>query len=426
MLRRTAPVTRRVVLGAVAVAAAGSTAPAYANSPNGLSARDIDDVADEFDADLIALRRDLHANPDGPGDEARTAGVVAGLLTAAGLEVTTGVGGHGVVAVLKGRKRGRTVAYRADMDAVPVQDQIGGGTAPAHLCGHDLHTAIGVGVAQVLARLRHRLRGTVVFFFQPAEETLTGAQAMIDDGALAVDRPEEIHALHCGPFPVGTFGVNPGVGLPGQDRGSVTVSGAGAAERAALLAAEIGALATVSLPEGPADLERIVADIQIPDGPLAEFVNIRARAAEPDADGRVEVEVVSRCWPEERYTDVRADVDRIAGAYGDAAVSFPDDPFPAMVVPEWEANALKRYLRRSLGRGAATVLHGSIPFSGEDFALFLDHLPGTFTYLGVEAPGAGISTSYPHFGTFSPDERAIGHGVRAMAGWLVERADREG
>jgi metal-dependent amidase/aminoacylase/carboxypeptidase family protein len=99
--------------------------------------------------------------------------------------VGTGVGGYGVVGVLRGRHRGRTVAYRADTDAVPPVDQIGGGTAPKHLCGHDIHTTVGVGIAQVLARLRRKLHGTVVFVFQPAEESLAGARAMIEDGVLA-------------------------------------------------------------------------------------------------------------------------------------------------------------------------------------------------------------------------------------------------
>ena len=71
------------------------------------------------------------------------------------------------------------------------------------------------------------------------------------------------------------------------------------------------------------------------------------------------------------------------------------------------------------------MLHAAIPFSGEDFALFLDQLPGTYTFLGVRAPGAAIETSYPHFGDFNPDERAIGHGVRAMAGWLARRTRTE-
>ena len=118
--------------------------------------------------------------------------------------------------------------------------------------------------------------GTVVFLFQPAEETLTGAAAMLDAGVFARVRPAEIHALHCGPFPVGQFVVTPGYGLPGQDRGTVTLTGAEAPARARQLADEIDALGTVSRPGTPADLERLVADLQTPDGPLAEFVFMQA------------------------------------------------------------------------------------------------------------------------------------------------------
>nr|WP_232822871.1 M20/M25/M40 family metallo-hydrolase [Glycomyces dulcitolivorans] len=377
------------------------------------SSNSIDAEVQAIEADLIAFRRDLNANPEGPGQEARTSAKVAEALRAAGLEVTTGVGGYGVVGVLRGRHRGRTVAYRADMDAVPPVDQIGGGTAPKHLCGHDIHTTVGVGIAQVLARLRRKLHGTVVFVFQPAEESLAGARAMIEDGVLAQTDPEEIHALHCGLLPVGVFGVNPGSGLPGQDRGSVSLTGDDAAERAAQLAAEIGALGTVAQPQSPADLEQLLVDLQTEDGPLASFVFTRAFA-----DGG-EVRFSSRCWPEERYTEVRADIDRLAQSYGATAV-FPNDPFPAMVCPAPEANELKRFLRR--GGVETEVVRAAVPFSGEDFALFLDEIPGTYTYLGVRSPGADVTTGYPHFPTFAPDEAAIGHGVRAMSKWLVERA----
>ncbi|MFB9658330.1 M20 family metallopeptidase [Glycomyces mayteni] len=401
--------SRRALLGSAAVAAAVGLP-----SPAGAAPRPdaIDAEVDRLEGDLVAFRRDLHAHPEGPGDESRTAARVAAALRDAGLSVTASVGGHGVVGVLRGRHRGRTVAYRADMDAVPAEDQIGGGTAPLHLCGHDIHTTVGVGAAQVLSRLRHRLHGAVVFVFQPAEETLEGARAMIDAGVLAAHRPEEVHALHCGPMPVGMLGINPGSGLPGQDRGTVTLTGADAAGRAARLAADIAALATVAVPQDSADLERLIADLQVEDGPLAEFVYTRAQAE----DGTVSFS--SRCWPEDRYTEVRAGVDALAQAYG-ARAAFPADPFPAMVLPAPEAYGLKRFLDR---RDVETaVVHAAIPFSGEDFALFLDEIPGTYTYLGVRSPGADIATSYPHFPTFDPDEASIAHGVRAMSAWLAER-----
>ncbi|MEV4741243.1 amidohydrolase [Streptomyces sp. NPDC049555] len=407
-------VNRRTVLGGAVAAAAGivwgGTGRAAA-APRPVPASP---------PDLIALRRDLHAHPEAPGQEARTAAVVAGRLRAAGLAVTTDVGGHGVVAVLHGTRPGRTVAYRADMDAVPPQDIVGGGTAPAHLCGHDLHTTVAVGVAEALARQRHRhgLSGNVVFLFQPAEEALAGARALLDAGVLERHGVEEIHALHCGPFPVGQFAVTPGYGLPGQDRGEIQLTGAGAADAADAarrLAAEIAALATVTPPQTPAELERMVADVQTPNGPLARFVAVRARAE--DATVRVSF----RCWPQERYVEIREHIRRLAGAYAGASVTFSAAPFPAMVCPEPEARALARHLRGTLGRQAVTELHAAFPFNGEDFALYLDRVPGTYTFLGVRTPGAPITTAYPHYPGFTPDERAIGAGVRAMTGWIAER-----
>jgi amidohydrolase len=421
-------VSRRTMLGGavLAVAGAGLVPVRAALADNGSTPKPLDEslvdaVASRLDRGLIELRRDIHSHPEVAGQERRTAGLVARRLRAAGLDVTEGVGGHGVVGVLEAAHPGRTVAYRADMDAVAPSDQVGGGVAAAHLCGHDVHTAVGVGVAEVLASLRDRIAGSVVFVFQPAEEALTGAAAMLDDDVFAATRPTEIHALHCGPFPVGQFAVTPGYGLPGQDRGTITLTGPDAMEHARRLAIEISQLGTVTSPATPEALERLVADIQTPNGPLAEFIFINARATDSGTEGQGEVSLSYRCWPEDRYAEVREDIRRIARRHDATRVSFLDEPFPAMLCPAREGNAIKRYLRHAVGRDRVTTLHAAIPFSGEDFALFLDRLPGTFTFLGVRAPEAAVETSYPHFGSFVPDERAIGHGVRAMAGWLASR-----
>lgn len=413
------PLTRRLVIGGAAAAVVAAAAPSHAQASGcRIEQAAIDAAAADLEGELIALRRDLHANPEDSGAEVRTAAVVAQLLSDAGLEVTTGVGGHGVVGVLKGARPGRTVAYRADMDATYGQHGL------EHLCGHDLHTTIGVGVAQVLAGLRDRLSGTVVFLFQPAEESLEGARAMIADGVLDWTGAEEIHGIHCGPLPFGVIAVTPGSGLPGLDRGGVVLTGPDSIGRAERLAAELATLGTVAVPATSADMQQIVDDVQIPDGPLAEFVFMRTRLGENASEEQAEVKVSFRCWPEERYTEIREEVARISESYGEAQVSFPTDPFPAMVCPEWDAHKLKRHLRRATGADSTVVMHAPFPFNGEDFALFLDELPGTFSFLGVQAPGTDIVTAAPHFPTFDPDERAIDHGVRAMAGWLAERAGR--
>ncbi|MFD3579723.1 M20 family metallopeptidase [Streptomyces sp. NPDC058644] len=426
-----AVLNRRALLGGTAAAGVGAMVPAGAAAAadsgrqgGPLDQDAIDAVVSRVERNLIALRRDFHAHPEVAEHEVATSRIVSHLLRAAGLTVTTGVGGLGVVGVLKGARPGRTVAYRADMDAVPPQGIVGGGDKPAHACGHDVHTAVGVGVAQTLAKLRHRLSGTVVFFFQPGEEALKGADAMIKDNVLRDHRPEEIHALHCGPFPVGQFAVTPGSGLPGQDGTTITVTGPDALASAERLAAEITRLATVAPPQTPAHLEKMVADVQTPDGPLARFVVVRAKAQQDKETGQVTIPVSYRCWPEERYVEIRETIGRLAAPYDGAVVNFAKEPFPALVCPEKDALTLKRHLRRVLGPDGVTVLHAAFPFNGEDFALFLDEIPGTYTFLGVRKPGTVITESYPHYGDFAPDERAIGIGVRAMAGWLAERARR--
>ncbi|MFB9332080.1 M20 metallopeptidase family protein [Actinoplanes octamycinicus] len=372
-------------------------------------------VPRSVDQDLIGLRRDIHRHPELAGQEVRTSALVAQQLRAAGLDVTTGVGGHGVVGVLTGARRGRTVAYRADMDAVSPQEQIEGGTTTAHLCGHDLHTTIGVGIARTLARQRRRLAGRIVFVFQPGEESLAGARAMLGDGVFDEVRPAEIHALHCGPFPVGTFATTAGFGLPGQDRGTVTLTGPDAAAKAAALAGDIAALGTVARPVTSADLEHLVGELERPGTPLSRFVFMQAQ---PAGTG---VRFAYRCWPQDRHAEVRDAIRRLAAWYGADAVTFPAEPFPAMVCPPREGQALHRYLRHTVGDSRTLPTYAAVPFSGEDFALFLNRMPGTYTYLGVRRPRSDIKTGYPHFGAFDPDERAIGIGVRAMAGWLTHR-----
>ena len=270
---------------------------------------------------------------------------MARQLRNAGLSVTTGVGGNGVVGILRGSLPGRTVAYRADMDAVPPQSIIGGGPATAHVCGHGIHTTVAVGIARALAQMRQRLSGTVVFLFQPTEESLAGARSVLDSGVLERTGVQEIHALHCGPFPVGQFAVTPGYGLPGQDHAGITLSGPDAPAAAQRLATEIGALATVTPPTTEVGLARLVAELQTPGGLLTRFVATQARPEDS------KVSVSSRCWPPDRYQEVRENIRRLAHRYEGAQVTFPAEPFPAMVCPVDDARAAERHLRRTLGTG---------------------------------------------------------------------------
>lgn len=147
----------------------------------------VDQRLNEITNAMIDVRRDLHRHPEVSGQESRTEGVVASRLRQLGLEVTPGVGGHGVMARLTGGKPGRTVAIRADMDAVPSNafDPVDfRSVTPGirHICGHDIHTTVALAVAEGLAAVQSDLKGNVVFVFQPAEENVTGARAMLAAG----------------------------------------------------------------------------------------------------------------------------------------------------------------------------------------------------------------------------------------------------
>ncbi|MFE9749494.1 M20 family metallopeptidase [Saccharothrix saharensis] len=381
----------------------------------------VDRLAAALDADLVALRRDLHRWPEPAGEERRTAARVAEELRAAGLSVTTGVGGHGVVAVLAGSGPGPTVAYRADLDAV-VADEVAespfASRVPgvAHLCGHDLHTAIGVGVARVLARAR--FDGTVVFVFQPAEETLQGARAMIDAGVLDRTRPDEVYALHCAPLPVGTLATMPGSGLPGLDSGHVDLTGPDAAAAGELLRAAIDGLTTVSRPATPEEFARMLDDIRTPDGPLARFVHASTWLTSEE-DGGARLRFWLRAWPQERYPALRDEVRRLAAG---ARVEFAGPPFPAMVCPPDLSHAAAAHLRHVDAVAAVEVFPAAFPFNSEDFALFLRRVPGAMLYLGVANPEEGVN-GVPHAPDFAADDRAIGVGVRAVAELLLHRLD---
>jgi metal-dependent amidase/aminoacylase/carboxypeptidase family protein len=164
--------------------------------------------ADSGSAQWVAIRRDLHQNPELSGQEERTSKIVADWLRTNGLTVRTGVGGHGVVGILTGGRPGPLVAYRADMDAVrstspdpvPFASKVPG---VRHICGHDVHVTIGLGLAATLSHVKAELPGRVMFIFQPSEENATGARAMLKAGLFTDAKPDAIFGLHSAPLDVG-------------------------------------------------------------------------------------------------------------------------------------------------------------------------------------------------------------------------------
>jgi amidohydrolase len=199
------------------------------------------DVAKDLPS-LITIYRDLHANPELSGQEKRSAGVLAAEAKKAGYEVTTGVGGHGVVAVLRNGP-GPVVMLRADMDALPVAEQTGlsfaskvkatgsdGQPTPVmHACGHDTHMSAWIGTARRLAAMKDRWSGTLVMIGQPAEETIEGAKAMLKDGLFTrFPKPQFVIGFHdSASLPAGTVGYTPGYALAAVDSIDILVKGVG-------------------------------------------------------------------------------------------------------------------------------------------------------------------------------------------------------
>lgn len=207
----------------------------------------IDKQAAAVEEKVVAWRHQIHENPELPNREEETAKLVAGHLDNLGFdEVRTGVAHHGVIGVLAGSTNGRVMGLRADMDALPIEelqnlpyrsttidhDYPGGPFPVSHMCGHDAHTAMLMGAAEVLANLRNELPGTVKFLFQPAEEgpPITeegGARLMVQEGALKDPRPDMMFVLHTGPLPNDYLSYTAGHALASSDYLSIKIKGAG-------------------------------------------------------------------------------------------------------------------------------------------------------------------------------------------------------
>jgi len=371
--------------------------------------------------ELIAIRRDIHRHPEVSGREERTAGVVAGRLRALGLEVRTGVGGHGVVGLLRGASPGPIVAFRADMDAVASTDPDPVDFASTvegvrHICGHDIHTTVGLALAEGMAAIRDELAGSVMFIFQPAEENATGARAMLEDGAFDSLVPDAIFAYHTAPLEVGEVGTKGGVLLAGRDRIRVTLSSRSdlrdPADEAVRLIRETSTI-DPSTPSAPGDFaltnvfgsEAGTAENTwvIRGSATTSSLDASARVEQSIRDGLTDLERDGVSWSleyEERW---------IAGAANDPAL---------------ERESLAP-LRSILGEDGVVVIENVPTQFSEDFGSFQMEVPGVMYYLGVSNSEKGW-VGLPHSPGYVADERAIEYGARAMAAVILNYFDTEG
>jgi amidohydrolase len=380
-------------------------------------------AAERLTPALVEVRRDIHRHPELGNREVRTGALVAERLRALGLEVRHPVAKTGVVGVLRGGRPGPVVAVRADLDALPIQERNDvpyKSTVPGvkHACGHDAHTAIVLGAAEVLAGLRDRLPGTVLFLFQPAEEGPPegeegGAPLVMKEGALS--GVQAIYGLHMDPgLPVGEVGWSIGPIFASSDTFVLEVEGRkthGAYPHTGIdpipVAAEmVQALQLIASRQIDAQSPKVITIGSIQGGNrhniIADKVTLHGTVRTLEAEVRREI----------KDRMARA-VKGVAEAHGTtAALRFVDEGNP----PTVNHAALTRASLPGLERvyGPARTREVRPQMGAEDFALYAEAMPALYVKMGVRNEARGI-TAMIHTEDFDIDEAVIPLGVRAMS-----------
>lgn len=382
---------------------------------------------------LVAWRRDFHAHPELGFEEVRTAGIVAAHLRELGLEVTTGVGKTGIVAIVEPDnlpELAPTLMLRFDMDALPIEEE---NDVPyrsrirgvMHACGHDGHTAIGMGVAQLLAGRRQTLPGRVKLVFQPAEEIALGARAMIADGALEHPKPAATFGLHLWTgLPLNQVAVQAGPLMADAARFYIKLRGRGghgAAPHETIDATLVASQIVVAL-------QSIVARNVNPTQPAVVTVgslhsghtfNVIAEEAELHGTIRTFDAAVSQLV-KDRITELATG---ICAAYGaQCEVGFPV-ALSATINSEAGAGLMRRVAGSIVGQDH--VIHIPPQMVAEDVSEFLNRAPGCYIMVGATDPAR---PDYPphHSPHFDFDERMMPTGVALLTGaaltWLEEQS----
>lgn len=369
---------------------------------------------------LIALRHDIHAHPELAFAEHRTAGIVAEELRALGLDVATGIGGTGVVGTLRNGDGARSLGLRADMDALPFDEESGvsyASTVPGcfHGCGHDGHVAMLLGAARHLAATR-RFAGTIHFIFQPAEEGQAGAKAMIEDGLFARFPCDRVFALHNWPdLPACHIQTRPGPIMAAADRFEISVTGRGGHAALphqtpdALLAAcdLVTQLNTIVSRRVPATQSAVLSVTQLHAGQSHNVIPARVeimgtvRTFDPDVQDRIEAAI----------RDIGAGIALGSGTTVDIAYHRY---YPATIN---DPAAAEEALAAARKVSANVAVAPEPAFTSEDFAFMLQARPGAYLWLGQ---GRGAGTPALHHPRYDFNDNVIATGIA----WFTELAEQ--
>ncbi|WP_309132867.1 M20 family metallopeptidase [Brevibacterium sp.] len=348
--------------------------------------------------ELVALRRDLHRQPEIGLDLPETQATVLRALDGLPLEITLGTATTSVVAVLRGAHPGPAVLLRGDMDGLPVAEETGIDFAAAngnmHACGHDLHTAGLVGAAKLLAAKRESIHGSVIFMFQPGEEGYKGAKVMLDEGVLeaAGERPIAAYGIHVAPGPRGTFSIKSGPALAGSNTLQVTVHGKGGHGSQPQTATDpVPALLAIA-----SELQTMVTRrFSVFDPVVLSVTQLQAGDAinviPPQASLGATVRTLSPESVETMRTETNRLASGIAAAHGCTAEVDFEVQYPVTIntpdQTEWVVSELRGLFGEERINTVEQPLMGS-----EDFSFVLEEVPGTFFFLHCSPEGIDPDT----------------------------------
>lgn len=380
---------------------------------------------------LRELRRTFQANPELAGKEKHTQATIQKYLQDLGMEVETGIYGHSVVGILKGKKKGKKIAWRADMDALPTdfpekvefKSKVKG---VQHGCGHDVHLAIGLGIAEVLAKNRESLVGTVYFIFQPEEETFVGAKRLIENGLLSKIKLDEIYSLHVTALPVGQLMVKPNEMFAYQKRIRIELKNELSQEELKNLYKKLyKALFRVKANSKPWELQAI----DNPEIGLSNSNTIFSDYLIMDSDyqirneeGKVSLEAYLYETKQSNLSKVVPMIKRlIEEEYKDKliSVSFIQEN-PTVVNDKKLTVSAMGTLSKVYGNDLVVPDYGQVPYFNDDFAYFQQQIPGVYFFLGGSNKEKGI-VAMNHTPDFNIDEECIRIGVRSFSSLIVER-----
>ena len=388
--------------------------------------RIVDDLvaqAKALQSRTVATRRDLHQHPEIAFEEHRTMGVVEQRLRELGLDPRAGVGGTGVVAVFESGRPRPTVLARADMDALPVPEEKDvdyRSTTPdkMHACGHDGHTSVLLSVAEALVGRKAQLAGRVVFVFQPAEEIVQGARAMLDDGALDGIEVDHVIGLHLSSNDdVGIVSVRAGPAMAATDTFRLLVKGKGghAAYPHDVIDPIVAAAAVVT------SLQTLVSrETEPADKSVVSVTSFHAGTAYNIIPQEVELKGTLRTFEDSTRKRLRTRLleiaEGVAASYRTKLISEWTEGTPAVVNDEVAVARLKEVAGKVVGE--ANVVEQTPIMGGDDMALWLQQAKGVYFFVGTRS---GEATSWPHHNPrFDIDERGLEVAVAVLSSGVVD------